>query len=60
MTKIQNVAVLGAGTMGHSLAQVFAQGGCNVWLNDLQDGILQKAKKMIASNLKTLVDLGML
>lgn len=60
MPKIQNVAVLGAGTMGHSLAQVFAQGGCNVWLNDLQDGILQKAKKMIASNLKTLVDLGML
>jgi len=60
MTKVQNVAVLGAGTMGHSLAQVFAQGGCNVWLSDLQDGILQKAKKMIASNLKTLVDLDLL
>jgi 3-hydroxybutyryl-CoA dehydrogenase len=60
MTKIQNVTIIGAGTMGHSLAQVFAQGGCNVWLNDLKDEILNKAKRLISSNLKTLVDLGML
>ncbi len=60
MNKIQKVAVIGAGTMGHSLALAFAQGGCDVWLNDVQDEILDKAKKLIASNLKTLVDLRML
>ncbi len=60
MTKIQNVAVIGAGTMGHSLAQAFAQGGCNVWLNDVQEEILNRAKKLISSNLKTLADLRML
>jgi 3-hydroxybutyryl-CoA dehydrogenase len=43
--------------MGHSLAQVFAQGGCNVWLNDVQEGILERAKKLIASNLETLIEL---
>ena len=36
MTEIRNVTIVGAGTMGHSLAQVFAQGGCNVWLNDVK------------------------
>ena len=59
MTKeIRNVTIVGAGTMGHSLAQVFAQSGCTVWLNDVQENILSKAKSLIASNLKTLVELG--
>jgi 3-hydroxybutyryl-CoA dehydrogenase len=58
MTEIRNVTIVGAGTMGHSLAQVFAQGGCNVWLNDVQEGILERAKKLIASNLETLIELG--
>ncbi len=57
MTEIRNVTIVGAGTMGHSLAQVFAQGGCNVWLNDVQEGILERAKKLIASNLDTLIEL---
>ena len=34
---IQNVAVLGAGTMGRGIAQWFAQIGCNVYLSDLQE-----------------------
>jgi 3-hydroxybutyryl-CoA dehydrogenase len=59
MTKeIRNVTIVGAGTMGHSLAQVFAQSGCTVWLNDVQENILSKAKSLIASNLKTLAELG--
>jgi len=58
MSEIRNVTIVGAGTMGHSLAQVFAQGGCSVWLNDVKEGILEKAKKLIASNLETLVELG--
>ena len=58
MGEIRNVTIVGAGTMGHSLAQVFAQGGCNVWLNDVQEGFLERAKKLIASNLETLIELG--
>jgi 3-hydroxybutyryl-CoA dehydrogenase len=58
MSKIRNVAIIGAGTMGHSLAQVFAQGGYQVWLNDVKDEILERARKLIASNLDTLVELG--
>ena len=58
MGEIRNVTIVGAGTMGHSLAQVFAQGGCNVWLNDIKDEILIKAKRLVASNLKTLTELG--
>ncbi|MGE5254983.1 MAG: 3-hydroxyacyl-CoA dehydrogenase family protein, partial [Planctomycetaceae bacterium] len=58
MREIRNVAVIGAGTMGHSLAQVFAQGGYNVWLNDVKDEILDRARKLIASNLNTLLELG--
>jgi 3-hydroxybutyryl-CoA dehydrogenase len=60
MTEIRNVTVVGAGTMGHSLAQAFAQGGFNVWLNDVQEAILSKARSLIASNLMTLVELGVL
>jgi 3-hydroxybutyryl-CoA dehydrogenase len=58
MSEIRNVAIIGAGTMGHSLAQVFAQGGYNVRLNDVKDEILARAKKLIASNLDTLIELG--
>lgn len=58
MEEIRNVAVIGAGTMGHSLAQVFAQAGYPVWLNDVKDEILDRARKLIASNLDTLIELG--
>jgi 3-hydroxybutyryl-CoA dehydrogenase len=58
MEKIQNVTIVGAGTMGHSLAQVFAQGGYHVWLNDVKEEILDRARKLIASNLITLSELG--
>ena len=60
MHEIGNVTIVGAGTMGHSLAQVFAQAGCQVWLNDVKEEILAKAKSLIASNLKTLVELELL
>jgi 3-hydroxybutyryl-CoA dehydrogenase len=60
MKEIRNVTIVGAGTMGHSLAQVFAQGGYSVWLNDLEEQILSKAMSLIASNLMTQVELGLL
>ncbi len=60
MKEIRTVAVVGAGVMGHSLAQVFAQGGCQVWLTDVKDEILSKARNLISSNLDTLIGLGFL
>ena len=60
MINIRNVTIVGAGTMGHSLAQVFAQAGYEVWLHDLKEEILARAKSLIASNLQTLVELGLL
>jgi 3-hydroxybutyryl-CoA dehydrogenase len=60
MTDIRNVTIVGAGTMGHSLAQSFAQAGYRVQLHDLRDEILIKAKRLIISNLRTLVEAGLL
>ena len=60
MMDIRNVTVVGAGTMGHSLAQVFSQEGYSVWLTDVREEILDKAKKLIASNLQTLVEMRLL
>jgi 3-hydroxybutyryl-CoA dehydrogenase len=57
---IERILVVGAGTMGHSLAQTFAQGGYPVVLVDVSREILDKAARLIASNLKTLEDLGLL
>jgi 3-hydroxybutyryl-CoA dehydrogenase len=55
---MNNVAIIGAGTMGHALAQVFAQGGYQVSLNDVSEEILQQARRLIASNLETLCQAG--
>jgi 3-hydroxybutyryl-CoA dehydrogenase len=44
--------------MGHALAQVFAQGGYAVWLVDVNEAVLAKARRLIASNLTTLVETG--
>lgn len=60
MHAIRTVAIIGAGTMGHSLAQVFARGGFRVWLNDLREDILARAGSLIASNLSTEVEAGLL
>jgi 3-hydroxybutyryl-CoA dehydrogenase len=60
MTEIRNVTIVGAGTMGHSLAQSFAQAGHHVRLHDLNTEILIKAKRLIAANLRTLTEAGLL
>ncbi|HSR11383.1 MAG TPA: 3-hydroxyacyl-CoA dehydrogenase family protein [Thermodesulfobacteriota bacterium] len=60
MADITRVTVSGAGIMGHSLAQAFSQGGCDVFLHDIRDDILEGAKRLIASNLSTQVELGLL
>ena len=51
---IKRVLVAGAGTMGHSIAMVFAQGGYEVDLVDIRAEALHQAIGLIRSNLQTL------
>jgi len=54
--KVRNIAILGAGVMGSSIAHVFAQHGYVVKLYDLKQEVLEHALKLINSTLKTFVD----
>jgi len=52
------VAVLGAGTMGNGIAQVFAQHGHPVVLRDLDPAILERARGQIDRSLAKLAEKG--
>jgi len=53
---LKEVLVVGAGTMGHSIAQVYAQAGFKVNLVDVNEKILNHAMALINSNLNTLAE----
>jgi 3-hydroxybutyryl-CoA dehydrogenase len=53
---IQRVFVIGAGLMGHGIAQVSAQAGKQVTLTDRTAELAEKGKARIGSNLKRQVD----
>jgi 3-hydroxybutyryl-CoA dehydrogenase len=57
---VNKVAVIGAGTMGPGLAQVFATSGREVWLCDREQAILDQAMAVIASSLETFVRHGLI
>jgi 3-hydroxybutyryl-CoA dehydrogenase len=48
---IQNVGVIGAGTMGNGIAHVFARSGFNVILADVEQRFLDRGLTTIAKNL---------
>jgi 3-hydroxybutyryl-CoA dehydrogenase len=50
---VRTVAVIGAGTMGPGLAQVFASAGHEVWLHDISAVSLEQALAVIAVSLET-------
>ena len=53
------ILVVGAGTMGHGFAQIFAMNYLSVWLVDEQDAFLGKEKRAsIMDNLNYMVELG--
>ena len=54
------VTVIGAGTMGNGIAQVFAMGNHEVILNDIYPEALEKARKNILSSLTRLNGKGIL
>ena len=55
---IRIVAVLGAGTMGNGIAQVFARSGYSVILRDVETRFLESAMDTIAKNLEREVKKG--
>lgn len=46
---IKNVTIVGSGRMGRGIAEVCAQRGCNVTINDVNEGILKQAHEEIRS-----------
>ena len=48
---LQNIGVIGAGTMGNGIAQVCAMAGFNVTLLDISESALQKAVATVGKNL---------
>jgi 3-hydroxybutyryl-CoA dehydrogenase len=57
---IQKIAVIGAGLMGSGIAQVCAQSGYQVILNDIKDEFLEKGLSGINKNLDKMVGKGKL
>jgi 3-hydroxybutyryl-CoA dehydrogenase len=53
-----NVAVIGAGTMGPGIAQVFAQAGCPVKLIDIDKVVLKQARERIKSSINAFKQAG--
>ncbi len=58
MSKLENIAIIGAGLMGHGIAQIFAIHGHCVSLQDLQDDLLSGAIENIRSNLSLMAQKG--
>ena len=56
--KVETICVVGAGTMGHGIAQVAAMAGYETVLVDLDAGRLRAAMDRIAANLRQGVDKG--
>jgi 3-hydroxybutyryl-CoA dehydrogenase len=56
MTGKSRIAVIGAGLMGHGIAQVFALAGHDVTITDSHKPSLDSAKQRIATNLRDLGD----
>lgn len=55
---IKRVLVVGAGTMGHGIAQLYAQAGFEVDLVDLDTKVLDRAMQLIKANLPILAEFG--
>jgi 3-hydroxybutyryl-CoA dehydrogenase len=53
--EVKKVGVIGAGTMGHGIAQVFATSGYRVVLRDIADDFVKKGLSAIEKNLDRLV-----
>ena len=57
---MQKIAVVGAGLMGHGIAQVFALKGCSVALTDISTQALDAAMDNVNANLSLLAEKGII
>ena len=57
---IKKIAVIGAGTMGHGIAQAFAQAGYQVSMMSRTQKTLDRARSLIETSLSTLAQEGLL
>ena len=55
---IEKIAVIGAGTMGHGIAQVAGQAGFTVILHDLSEDLVERGLEHIRGNLKKGIERG--
>ena len=55
---MENITIMGAGLMGHGIAQIFALKGHAVSLMDLSTDLLKSALDNIRSNLSLLAEHG--
>ncbi|MGL4236081.1 3-hydroxybutyryl-CoA dehydrogenase [Tabrizicola sp.] len=60
MLKIEKIGVIGGGTMGSGIAQVFAMAGYPVLVQDLAEPALDRARKTVETSLSRLVKKGTL
>ena len=56
--EIQTVSVIGAGEMGHGIAEVALLSGCKVFLRDIRQEFIDKGVQRINESLKKLLDKG--
>lgn len=57
---VKKIAVIGAGTMGHGIAQIFAQAGYQVNLMSRTQKTLDRAMSLIKASLESMVESGVL
>ena len=58
MRELKEVLIVGAGTMGHGFAQIFAMNHFSVWLVDEKEDFLDRARASVMDNLNYMVELG--
>ena len=58
MSQAQGIGVIGAGLMGHGIAQIFAVRGYSVVLMDVKEELLSKALEGVRSNLTMMAEKG--
>ena len=58
MAEIKRVGVVGAGLMGHGIAQVAAEAGYDVVLRDIDQGFVDKGRAAIETQLRKAVEKG--
>jgi 3-hydroxybutyryl-CoA dehydrogenase len=57
MEDARRIGVVGAGLMGHGIAQDFASAGHSVLLHDIDESRLSQARDLISENLQTMAEL---